>query len=109
MRRMWINQPSTLQPDHALHGRLVLCDPEARPWFENNPPKGDERRVTVFFTDGDVVNQNVFWRSLASGWPAHLRRAPMRLKTYDHSQRTTKYWQPGLGPCVCEDCSKLPY
>lgn len=40
--RAWINQPSTLQPLHNLHGkRCIVHD------------TGDQS-VTLYFTDGDV-------------------------------------------------------
>jgi hypothetical protein len=40
--RAWINQPSTLQPLHHLHGQRCIVD-----------DKGDQS-VTLHFTDGDV-------------------------------------------------------
>ena len=52
MNRMWINQPSTLQPLHELHGVRVLAD-------------GNR----VWFLDGDVVSMEVPPRTLSKGWP----------------------------------------
>lgn len=38
MTRMWINQPSTLQPLHHLHGTNVLSeDGTNRIWFLSGP------------------------------------------------------------------------
>lgn len=28
---------------------------------------------------------------------------------FDHSKRTTKYFDPQLGACVCEHCTALPW
>jgi hypothetical protein len=51
--RKWINQPSTLQPFHKLHGMNVLYDP-------------DEERV--YFTSGDVISQQIDPIALSDGW-----------------------------------------
>lgn len=59
-RRMWVNQPSALQPHHALHGVRVLAVRD-----------GDSERV--YFLDGDVVDQQMLPSALSPGWPAHLR------------------------------------
>ena len=40
--RAWINQPSTQQPLHALHGKHCIVDDQGQP------------SVTLHFTDGDV-------------------------------------------------------
>lgn len=56
LTRMWINQPSTLDPHHALHGNNVLA-----------------RRVTVdameiFFLAGDEVSLQVGLNVVSPGW-----------------------------------------
>lgn len=63
MNRYWINQPSTSQPDHELHGTLVLANPD----LESGPV------CDVYHTKGDVISQRVFKLSLSEGWPSHLR------------------------------------
>lgn len=64
LKRMWVNQPSALQPDHALHGECVLVN-------------ADEAKVNTvveaWFVHSAVVSQQVFRTSLSSGWPMHLR------------------------------------
>ncbi|NCC36205.1 MAG: hypothetical protein EOM24_29965 [Chloroflexia bacterium] len=53
MKRMWINQPSTNQPLHHLHGTRVL-------WDGNR---------TIYFVEGDVISQGVPDLSVLSpGW-----------------------------------------
>lgn len=55
--RCWINQPSTLQPYNAFHGRCgiaVLC-PDARYRF--------------FFLQGAAVSMDVPLAALSRGWP----------------------------------------
>jgi hypothetical protein len=42
-QRMWINQPSTLQPHHNLHGKRCIAILEE-----------GERFVRVCFTDGPI-------------------------------------------------------
>lgn len=57
MKRYWINQPSTLQPLHNLHGTRVLAHQE----------KSGQWRV--YFTSGDVISQYVPPNVLSKGWP----------------------------------------
>ena len=60
--RYWINQPSGLQEDHKLHGKLVLADPDNY--------EGEVCRC--YFTEGPVTSSMIFKRSLSKGWPEHL-------------------------------------
>ena len=55
--RMWINQPSTSQPLHHLHGIKVLATPES-----------NDFGVRVYFLDGDTVSMNVSANVLSDGW-----------------------------------------
>lgn len=63
MRRMWINQPSTLQPNHKLHGINVLACPREIIDFEINEPT---RRI--YFLDGPVISMEILASSLSDGW-----------------------------------------
>lgn len=56
MRRMWINQPSTFQPLHKLHGVLVLAAHESN------------TLARAYFIEGDVISQQIPWTSLSEGW-----------------------------------------
>lgn len=56
-KRMWVNQPSTLQPHHALHGERVLVIHEYDDTYQ------------VFFTHGDVVSMQMSGLCLSEGWP----------------------------------------
>jgi hypothetical protein len=56
-RRMWINQPSTSQPEHGLHGCNVLAVPEV-----------DGEYFTVYFLTGPIVSTRVSKLSLSEGW-----------------------------------------
>jgi hypothetical protein len=56
LARMWVNQPSSLQPYHGLHGTNVLAYPEY----------GDVMRV--YFLCGDVVSQQMSKAALSTGW-----------------------------------------
>lgn len=58
MRRMWINQPSTLQPLHHMHGTNVLAGREYRA----------DNAVTVYLLEGDVVSMYVPSLALSPGW-----------------------------------------
>jgi hypothetical protein len=63
LRRMWVNQPSTLQPDHECHGKNVLVIEK------DGKIVGDEHGViTVWFTGGATVSQRMFVSSLSNGW-----------------------------------------
>lgn len=52
MKRMWINQPSTLDPLHKMHGTNVLT--------------ADEE--TVYPVSGETISLMVPRRALSSGW-----------------------------------------
>ena len=56
LKRMWINQPSTLQPLHHLHGTNVLAHHEY------------DTTWRVYFLSGPVISQQVFRLQLAEGW-----------------------------------------
>lgn len=56
IERMWVNQPSTLQPLHTLHGTNVLAHPE----------HGDTWRI--YFTTGPVISQQAPRLALSPGW-----------------------------------------
>lgn len=56
MIRYWINQPSTLQAHHALHGRNVL-GADTR-----------ERFVRIYFTRGPVISMEIDRAALSRGW-----------------------------------------
>jgi hypothetical protein len=58
MIRMWINQPSTLQPFHKLHGTNVLAARE----------QGTDRVRRVYFLSGDVISQQMPRQALSEGW-----------------------------------------
>lgn len=59
MTRVWINQPSRLQPDHKLHGRKALVNLKEK----RASCKGDI--VRAWFLDDDLVSCDVFALSLA--------------------------------------------
>lgn len=56
MKRMWINQPSTLQPLHHLHGTNVLAEVEK------------DGTLRVWFLSGDVIDMQVPRGTLGFGW-----------------------------------------
>lgn len=57
IKRMWINQPSTSQPLHHLHGTNVLAH------FETSLTT-----CRIYFLDGSVISQDAPWMSLSVGW-----------------------------------------
>ena len=60
IKRMWVNQPSTLQPYHQFHGRRVLADLSDKTF---------EHSVSVYWLEGPVENQQMLKSSLSDGWP----------------------------------------
>lgn len=64
MRRMWINQPSTLQPLHELHGVRVLTAPDT------------DVCARAYFLSGDVISMQVPHVALSEGWPDSSRISP---------------------------------
>ncbi len=63
-QRMWINQPSTSQPNHPLHGVRVLAVQE------------DDDTARVYFLKGPVVSQQISTAYLSDGWPPTSRTNP---------------------------------
>jgi len=61
LRRMWINQPSTLQPLHRLHGVRVLARQDT------------DRTERAYFLSGDIVSMQVLRETLSPGWPTTSR------------------------------------
>lgn len=57
MKRMWINQPSTLQKFHHLHGVNVLASKTNSLDF-----------TTIYFLSGDVISMRIPYFWLSSGW-----------------------------------------
>lgn len=58
LKRMWINQPSTLQPLNEWHGENVLAC--VKSYTENT--------VKVYCLAGDTVSMIVPRNSLSEGW-----------------------------------------
>lgn len=56
--RMWVNQPSTIQPLHHLHGTNVLAIPEG----------DDGRTFRIYFLSGDTISMEASWLWLSRGW-----------------------------------------
>lgn len=56
VERMWINQPSTLQPLHHLNGTNVLAYHE----YDNT--------WRVYFLSGDIISMQVLSTCLSKGW-----------------------------------------
>lgn len=56
--RMWINQPSSLQPLHALHGVNVLAH------LENE----HDKTMRIYFLSGNVTSQDAPRDALSKGW-----------------------------------------
>jgi hypothetical protein len=56
IRRMWINQPSRLQPYYHLHGTRVLAVRES------------DVTDQIYFLDGDVISQQIDPIALSEGW-----------------------------------------
>lgn len=56
LRRMWINQPSTSQPYHHLHGIDVLAVRESGHTFR------------CYFLSGPIISQQVPGMCLSDGW-----------------------------------------
>lgn len=60
MKRYWINQPSTLQPCHSMHGQNVLSD--LKPVFDG------ATNVTVYFAQGEIISAVIPKLALSEGW-----------------------------------------
>lgn len=56
VKRMWINQPSILQPLHHLHGINVLaCD-------------DTDGSYRIWFLSGSIISQQAPRLALSEGW-----------------------------------------
>ena len=58
LKRMFFNQPSTLQPHHDLHGVCVLAVVDSNDEVDR-----------VYFLRGAVISQEVAPNTLSPGWP----------------------------------------
>lgn len=56
MIRMWINQPSTTQPHHDLHGTNVLAELTEQ-----------ARTARVYFTSGPIISMEIERTALSPG------------------------------------------
>jgi hypothetical protein len=63
VHRMWINQPSTHQPLHHMHGERVLAEGDVHGYR------------TVYLLSGQVISMRIPAETLSEGWPNHLRGA----------------------------------
>ncbi len=68
-KRMWINQPSKLQPNHEHHGKNVLAVLE-RPADKKNPFHPIPPTYRVYFLEGPVISMEVYSFELSEGWRA---------------------------------------
>lgn len=59
IKRMWVNQPSTLQPYHKQHGEKVLAE------FRRD----NNKYIRVYFTRGRLVSMKMHKSALSEGWP----------------------------------------
>lgn len=66
LRRMWVNQPSTLQPDHAEHGKNVLVVMVDGEMAERSGKAGEI--VNVWHVAGPAISELVFVSSLSPDW-----------------------------------------
>ena len=57
IQRAWINQPSTIQEDHQLHGMNVIVDFSKSKDFP-----------TVYPTEGKIISMIISRLSLSPGW-----------------------------------------
>ncbi len=60
-KRMWINQPSTLQSLHHLHAVRVLVIPDT------------DTCDRAYFLSGDTISMQVPRNALSEGWPASTK------------------------------------
>lgn len=58
LKRMWINQPSTSQPHHKLHGTNVLAGKSVY----------GEGFAEIFFLSGPVISMEISTLALSEGW-----------------------------------------
>lgn len=57
MKRMWINQPSSLESYHKWHGIQVLAMREY------------DDTYMVYFLEGQVISMQISRYALSEGWP----------------------------------------
>lgn len=58
--RAWVNQPSTLQPLHSMHGMKCIVNDTG------------EKSVTLYFTEGDLHSTTAFRETISK---IHLSKA----------------------------------
>ena len=87
INRMWINQPSTLQPFHSYHGQNVLCHDTS------------EKFVRIHFAAGDVISMEIDRAALSPGWQ-QMKKTKEQVAV-DLLAELVRQWQfvDGTGAC----------
>jgi hypothetical protein len=67
MRRVWINQPSTLQVLHHMDGTLALAGPYS------------ETCDVIYPLSGNTISMVVPKHALSEGWPKRTRQNNLRV------------------------------
>lgn len=62
-KRMWINQPSSLQPYHEYHGTNVIASTMI---YADGGKLGKE--VVCYFLEGDIESMPIPLLCLSEGW-----------------------------------------
>ncbi len=79
MNRMWINQPSTAQDLHKMHGTNVLAD-----------YNDEEQTVQIWLLAGETVSMQVPTSALSNGWLAQKQEKsgqPSMFKNFQNFHR----------------------
>lgn len=61
VKRVWVNQPSTLQAGHRFHGRLGIAVIDR-----------ERDDVRLYYRSGATISSDVCESWLSDGWPEHL-------------------------------------
>jgi hypothetical protein len=59
--RAWVNQPSTFQQYHDLHGKKVLA------------VLAREGTARIYFLEGNTIDQEIDPIALSEGWPEAVK------------------------------------
>ena len=76
-QRMWVNQPSTSQPMHELHGKNVLAVPDY------------PGSMTIYHLSGEIISSSALSLWLSPGW---VNKRPLDFEQWYESN--AKYIEP---------------
>jgi hypothetical protein len=96
LTRYWFNQPSTLQPHHALHGTNVLSEPVDK-----------DEMCKVYFLTGDTISGVYPKLCLSQGWRIGMAAARIKHLEFELGMLKIAHRHTQTMLAQCEEALRL--